>query len=232
MTTALTVSAISTNSSTPSTAKKLISATGGAKGSGITTKIGTSTGGGQIWSQGNTGAWPALGSIGSPDGHGFVFDVNTLDNLDIFTGNYVFTFNFQLSSGATCSATITYRAYIYDGTNYTAICSGVSTSKSLSGLAATSVPVTVSSVTAASFTPGQFLYIDIWPHITLATTSSTATIEYFTSSTTSAGWSGCSLQTPGFGPPITTNTYSAPAEICVPPETLLRCLDSLRQVSQ
>lgn len=201
MTTALTCYAITTNSTTLSTARELISASGGAQGTGVSTKVGNNTTGWfEEYSQGN-GTATIVGSQGSADGHGFLFDVTTLENQTIVSGSWVFTFNFaMLSASSTMTGTMNYRAYKRSsGGTYTSICSGASSSQSISGTTVVSVAVTVNSVSAVSFSTGDKLYSDIWIDETTGDFFN-GSLNYFPSNSTSAGWSGASIQTPGYNP--------------------------------
>src|SRR5260221_13761312 len=86
--TALSLYLSSAASATLSTANKLYSILGTPTGTSNNTQLGTLTGWGEIWAQGTTNVWPAGGSSPTPTGHGFLFDVNTLQGKDLLAGAY------------------------------------------------------------------------------------------------------------------------------------------------
>src|SRR5881392_3294189 len=92
MSTALTVYTANAASSTLSTSNQLYVVLGAAN-TGYpfnTTHFGTATGYGEIWAQGNSGAWAAAGSLGAATGHGFLLE-NVRTNLEgqtIVAGNW------------------------------------------------------------------------------------------------------------------------------------------------
>src|SRR6266446_10798984 len=69
-------------------------------GSSTTTLVGTVTGFGEIWSQGNSGAWAggALNTSIAPTGHGWFLDATTLDGQDISAGNWQVLWRLLLSA--------------------------------------------------------------------------------------------------------------------------------------
>ena len=86
------------NSSVLTTSGALPTTTGGAI-VGTGSKIGTATGYGQIYALGNSGTWPALGSIGSPDGNGWLLNSTTLEGQTISAGTWTPTTRIRFSSG-------------------------------------------------------------------------------------------------------------------------------------
>src|ERR1700726_576926 len=107
-------------SGTLSTANQLVTALGGTNSVIITTKIGNVSGWGEIWSQGNAGAWAGAGSMLAPTGHGWFLDAATLDAQTILAGNWTPAWKLKLSIG-TATATLVTNAYIYNGGVYTLI---------------------------------------------------------------------------------------------------------------
>src|SRR5213080_1883437 len=105
--TALTVYGTTTASTTLSTANTMFSASGGATGGTNTCLVGTATGYGELYAQGNGSAWAAAGSIGAPSGHGLLWDVTTLEGQQIVAGNWTPTLRLALSTG-----TMTVDAYV------------------------------------------------------------------------------------------------------------------------
>src|SRR5919109_2634308 len=88
----------STAASTVATANTFVTGTGGANTT-KTTLIGTATGYGELYAQGNASAWPALGAIGNPSGHGFLYDVTTLETNSLVVGSYVPKVRLNTSTG-------------------------------------------------------------------------------------------------------------------------------------
>src|SRR6266704_4816314 len=110
MVTSLTTYGTATPSSTVATANTLV--TGTAAGAILkTTLIGTSTGYGEIWSQGNAGAWPAAGSLGGVGPHGWLLDTTLLENNTLVGGNFTPSYTFAVSAGS-ITADIYERIYI------------------------------------------------------------------------------------------------------------------------
>src|SRR5262249_44999502 len=97
MVTPLTTYGTNTASGTLATANTLVTSTG-AGSINKTTLVGTSTGYGTFWSQGNAGAWPAAGSLPAFNGHGWLWDVTTLEGNLLFGGNFTPTFTLSFSS--------------------------------------------------------------------------------------------------------------------------------------
>src|SRR6266700_4890886 len=98
-------------SSTLSTANQLVTGTGGTTGSAITVLVGTATGWGEIYAQGNAGAWAAAGSMGTPTGHGWFLDATTLDGQTIAAG--VWSSLMKMKASAT-GITVTISLNVYE----------------------------------------------------------------------------------------------------------------------
>src|SRR5712691_7907227 len=108
-----------TASTTIATANTLVSGTG-ATALTRTTKIGTSTGFGELWSQGNTAVWTAGGSLGTLDGHGWLYDTTALEGNVFPAGNWTPTWTLSVSVGSIV-ATLTERIFKYNAGVYTQI---------------------------------------------------------------------------------------------------------------
>jgi hypothetical protein len=203
MTTALSVYSTNTNSSTLSTARKLVTGTGAGSTTPITTKCGTSTGYSEIYSQGTTASWAGAAAIGSPSGHGFLLEAATLDltGQRIIAGNWTPRFRGKISVG-TAVVDIYVRAYVYDGSTYTQI--GSTMSLLSQTLTTTSTDLTFSSFSQPSqdFKSGQLLYIGCWLNIvTNSSGSSSATISVVEAvSSTQGNGSSFKVDTPGYQP--------------------------------
>jgi hypothetical protein len=166
--TALTVYFANAASSTLSTADQLYTVAGVPPTTQSYTTIGNNvTGWGEIDPQGAS-SWAASGSIGTPTGNGFLYDVTALEGKQIAAGNWTPTIRLNASQGSgapqagTLTGTITIRGYVRSSTGvYTAIFSSTLTSQTLTATFATySLPATAAS--AVNFGTGDKLYHDIW----------------------------------------------------------------------
>jgi hypothetical protein len=208
MSTALTLNANQDVSSTLGTADQLVSTQIGTTSTGVTTKIGTATGWGQIYAKGNTGAWPALGAIGSPDGNGWLLDNTSLEGQTILAGNWQWAENARLTAG-TATVTMVVRYYKYNAGVYTLICS-----ITLSAQAFTSTQTTYTSASTAelavSFATGDKIYKDVWFNVTaISGTVSGTTFNIKTCNNAGLGLTGIAqTTTPGYSPTTASfNTY-------------------------
>lgn len=203
MVTALTVYPVEGAASTTlATANPLVAVTGGTLAGLNTVLTSNSLNFGQLYSQGNAGAWLAhSGAITdaacNPDGHGWFLDANTLDGQQIVAGNWTPTISLKVSVGSS-TADIYVRAFVYNSGSYTIIGSAMLlAAQTITGatgtysFAATSLPV-------ANFTAtGKRLYVDCWLNITAAG-SSGATVAFRQTSSATQGNAGCQIVTPGF----------------------------------
>lgn len=209
--TALTVYGTNTASSTLSTANTLATATG-ATGTTVGTRCGSAaqTGYGELHSQTFSSNWPALGSIGSASGSGWLLDSSVLEGNSLLAGNWTPTLNlryFAASTGAVITADIHIRAFKRSaGGTYTQIGSdmvlagqSITTTTAQFTFAATSLPLT-------SFSTGDKLYLDCWLNITNNTnTNATAQINVSIASSSSQGTANdMQVVTPGYSV-VTTN---------------------------
>lgn len=200
-------------SSTLATANQLVNAAGGTNGVAITTKFGTASGIGEIWSQGTVGAWLAYGgaitdSACNPTGHGWFWDVNTLDGKAILAGLWTPTWRLKLSIGTT-TATLYHRSWIYLAGVYTLIGFCSIAGQALT-TAATTYPITAASFAQATFATNARLYTDAWMNITTPNANTGATVGIGQSTTSGTGTNNAQCLTPGFGPitPITGSSRS------------------------
>jgi hypothetical protein len=171
--TALTVYPSNVADGTLTTAGGAGSATGGTASSS-SSKIGTSTGYGELWALSNASAWAAAGSIGGPDGNGWIWDVATLVGQTLATGNWTPTIRVRTSSG-TANADFYIVLYKYNTVShvYTSIgtCSATGNALTTGFLNLTFSPT---SLGAMAFSTNEVLYWEIWPNITSNSTGSGA----------------------------------------------------------
>src|SRR5260221_7396367 len=161
--TALTLYLSSAASATLSTANKLYSILGTPTGTSNNTQLGTLTGWGEIWAQGTTNVWPAGGSSPAPSGHGFLFDVTTLEGNDLLAGAYSGSLQFSTTGVGAVTITADLHCAVYkrsSGGVYTLIGDMVLSAQSVSTTAANfSFSMTTGSNT--SFVTGDKLYIHL-----------------------------------------------------------------------
>jgi hypothetical protein len=182
------------------TASQLYPTVGGTIGILKTTLIGTASGWGEIWAQGNAGAWAAAGSMGGPTGHGWFFDATTLDGQMTDAGIWTPTTGYKMSVAAgSMTADIWVNIYVYNSGTYTLIGS--------CSLLAQSITQTVASFTFAGtslpagiFPVGSKLYIDNWLNITTPGTNASATCAVRQATTTANGAVTAQIVTPGYDP--------------------------------
>src|SRR6266567_579953 len=187
MVTSLTTYGTATPSSTVATANTLVTGTG-AGAILKTTLIGTSTGYGEIWSQGNAGAWPAAGSLGGVGPHGWLLDTTLLENNTLIGGNFTPSYTFLVSAGS-ITAGLFERIYLRtSGGVFTQI--GVNMVKSgvTIGFLATVFTWPVTSQPNQAFGVGDKLYRQLDMHIlTNSTGSGAATISVYEGNSASLG---------------------------------------------
>ena len=137
------------------------------------------TGWGELYSQGNASAWAGAASAPAPSGHGWIWDVTTLEGTEIPATTWIPSFQIERSTDdGTVAATLYVRIYKYNNGTYTNIVTCQSNPLTL-----TSTPQTVNSwinntSSAISFDPGDKLYCDVIADITENTAASTPT--YYT----------------------------------------------------
>jgi len=170
--TALTLYLTNTAASSVASANGLITPAASSNASN-TTMIGTSTGYGEVISQGSGAAWPNAGGIGAASGHGWIYDTTALEGQQIVAGNWTPTLQCSVSSGSIAADLIlnvsVYRAGVYTSIgSMSLIAQGFTTSNTTYTFAATSLPNAV-------FYSGSKLYVQVTLNITTnATGTSTA----------------------------------------------------------
>ena len=200
--TALTVYGTTAASTTLTTANKLYSLAGTPASTFKASLINGATGYGQVYSQGNAGAWAAAGSDGAPDGNGFLWDVTTLEGQTIAAGAWSFTLRPSLTAGAaTITADMIGRAYKRSSSGiYTQIARAVTTGVSISTSGANTT-VTFTTTSGTDFAVGDKLYIDLWLNITANTNVPTVNVNLNHLSTDTGGLTGSvdsAYVTPGY----------------------------------
>nr|MBA2677072.1 hypothetical protein [Ktedonobacteraceae bacterium] len=206
MTTALTVYAVDLAATTITTPASFITTGGGSGLTQVATKCGTSTGWGEIYGLGTVNAWPALGSIGSPSGNGWLFDVTTLEGQPIVAGNWSATWTMSASGASSITATLTLRFYKRSSGGYTSIGSITTSGAVLATGSGASVSFANTSLSSMSFATGDKLYVDLRANITGASSSSTATMRWKAPSSNTAGSTSAQVVTPGYGNATTLTT--------------------------
>ena len=170
MTTALTVFGNHAASSL-ATANTLFPTSAGAASASVNTLIGTSSGWGEIYSQGNAGAWPALGAMGLPSGHGWLFDVTTLELQQIIAGNWTPAIRTGVTAG-TATADMWVNAYKRSSSSIYRLIGSMSLAAQAFSVTLTNYFFVATALAAMSFASGDKLYLDHWLNITVADGSS------------------------------------------------------------
>src|SRR6266487_2576185 len=173
-----------------------------ASSTGQTVLVGTATGFGEFWSQGNAGAWAggALNLGVAPSGHGWFLDTNTLDFMTVLGGLWT-----AQARGATNANTATvdlyYRFFVYDTVAQTYTLIGI---LSLTGAnyttTVTNFPFPAQALPQTAFVPGKKLYVDQWGNITASTMVAGNTLTVVGSNTPGYGNANIFLQSPGMVP--------------------------------
>lgn len=207
MATSLNVYGTNIAATTLSTAGLLVSTTGATGNGQSTSKVGTSTGYGEIFALGTANAWAAGGAIGSPSGNGWLFDNTSLEAQQIAAGTWTPLIRAKVSVG-TATADMYVRAYklASDLVTYTLIGTCSLLAQSLTATIA-SYNFAGNSLSSMSFGTGDKLYIDVWFNITVNGTGlSTATIAFTNANSATQGRaSNAEIDTPGYNPVATSN---------------------------
>src|SRR6266704_171666 len=200
MVTALKVYGLTAASTTLPSAATFASATGGVTSSALT-KIGTSTGWGELFGLGSAATWPALGAIGSPSGNGLLWDVTTLEAQEIVAGTWGPVWSFKTSVG-TVTADVWVRVYRRSSASVYTLIGAFNTTGSSITTSLGAITFTTASLGATFFTTGDKLYADCWMNITTNSTgSAAATMAISLSSAASAGQiQKAEIDTPGYQP--------------------------------
>lgn len=194
--TALTIYMTNIADSTFTTCNQLISTSGSPSTITVSTKIGTSTGYGEVYSQGNTNAWAASGSIGSPSLQGWIYDTSFLNNA-MLAGNWTPTLRLNVSNGSIV-ADIHVRAYSYVLSGFVQIGSDMI----LSAQTITTGTATYSfSATSEPLQAMNYLYLDCWLNITSNSTGSSGALVRITlGNSATLGYTLAQVVTPGYSP--------------------------------
>jgi hypothetical protein len=230
--TPLTVYGTTHAATTITTANTLVANVTGGSGANKTTLIGTSLNFGQIWSQGNVAAWAAAASLGPFDGHGWLYDVTSLEGQQLIAGNFTPELKLSVSVNSIIADlyvrmavyNATSHVYTQIGNNMTLLGKTISTTASIDTFAATAQPV-------KNFGTGDKLYIQVDMKITTNSTGSTlATISVNMSSSTTLGIAACSLVTNGTQSGLTNNLMSGEDDLVVSDSLLIPSLDFFVEV--
>ncbi len=217
MTTALTAYLSSQASTTLSTANQIYITSGTPGTQENEVLIGTVSGWGEMYAQGNASAFAGSGSIGSPSGHGFYLETSILNlaGQQIISGNWSATIRSGLkTTGDTATVTFVVRAYKYSGGVYTNIVTMTSSSQGFSGSGAVTITLPSTAGSVMNFSSGDTLYIDVWAHVTAAATISSQQLRFNSLSTDTSGHTGSAnenLVSPGYQVGVTTSTRTVPA---------------------
>lgn len=154
---------------------------------GVTIALAAS-GWGEFWFRGGQPAsWPNAGAMGSPTGHGAIFDSTLLDACTISAGTWTPTIRHSLTNGnANATGDIWMNFYDFDGVSAYTLIGSSTTSGATIPTATTTLTLTAGNLSAYFFAAGHKLYLDLWLHLT-ANANSSATAVWrlnFASSTT------------------------------------------------
>lgn len=224
MTTALTAYLTSTNDATSlSSTARTLAATAPSTGSTLTTKVAKTTQWVQLFSRGTTTSQTGVASIGSPTGNGWILDDTSLETNQFPAGNYTPSIKVNASSALTC--TVQVRVYKFHSGTYTLIASATSSSIALTSVLTALVFPTPGSGSLTTFNTGDKLYVDVWANISVASTSTTATIGI----EENAGATDA-VVTPGYDPQPRTFSQSALATATTAP-TYVRAISVTQPTS-
>jgi hypothetical protein len=201
--TALTFYAASAASSTLSTADKLY-VIHGVDNTNVTTSltlIDNSTGYVELYPQGNASNG-VVGSLpSSPSGHGFLWDVTTLEGQTIASGNWSGNIRLASQQGQSFTADIYRRIWKRSsGGSYTLIVTLLLTAQSFTGTN-TTYALPSNSASSSAFATGDKCYIEEYLHITANSGTSGQQVRYNRLSTDTSGLAGDSNSqtvTPGY----------------------------------
>ena len=208
MSTALTLYQTNTIASTISTAATLLeNVTTGASTTNKNSTVGSGvTGWGQVYGLGTTNAWAAGGSIGSPDGNGYIDDATTLVGFHFDTGTWTATVRLNVGAG-TAVVDIHVRAYQRSsGGTYTLIADMSLTGQTLTTTATNFSPSASGVAASNTFVTGDKLYADVWCNITTNSMGGASTIKINAPATGSAtGSVNAQIVSPGYLSSTATN---------------------------
>lgn len=210
--TALTLYGVKTAATTIANAAQLLTVNGGTS-TVISSLLGTATGWGEVWGQGNAAAWAAAGSQPAASGHGWLWDVTTLEGQTIAAGTWTVKILTALSLATSCVADMHIRAFVHtSGGTYTQIGSDlVLTAQTVN---TTNATYTFSaSLPSQAFNTGDKLYMDQTWNVTTNTSASGSTIKDHGGPSAGNGVVGQrEIDTPGYAPtgggPIPVSTLA------------------------
>jgi hypothetical protein len=184
-------------STTNASGNPLVVNAGGTSGATITTLIGTATGWGEVWSQGNAAAWPALSAMGAPTGHGWYLDLTTLDGQTLAGGLWQSSIRMKASGAVTVTMSLNFHIYNPSTGGYRFV-----GSMGIPGFGLTTV-ATDPLIPATGFSNiavpvGSKLYAELWYNITVAAGSGAATVSVAEGLQVGAGQANNQVNTPGF----------------------------------
>lgn len=201
--TALTLNANFTDASiTLSTAQKLYTDTSGVTTNSKTSLLGANvTGYGEIYSQGNAGAWAAAGSAGAVSGHGWLYDLTALEGQTIVAGNWQFIVRMSISL-LTATADIIVRFYKRSSGGVYTLIGSITLAARAFTTASTTYTSAATALAAMAFGVGDKLYHDCWCNVTVnGNTTGSPTLNYAMSVTTATGkLNNGEIITPGYVP--------------------------------
>lgn len=195
--TALTVYGLTPASGTLSTAGTLGTASGGTSATKDTKILTGNTGYSELFALGTVNSWSGAGSIGSPSGNGWLFDVTTLEAQTISAGNWTPTVRLQ-ATGTTPSLTadIYVRAYKRSsGGVYTNIVTCLLSAQTIASAA--NHAFSASSASSMGFATGDKLYLDMWLNVT-ANSGTPAAVRVSEASGPLGVTNNFSIITPGY----------------------------------
>lgn len=201
--TALSVYGINTAATTVATCDQLVTGNGGATVAGTGSKVGQSTGYGELVSQGTTNNWAAAGSIGSPSGLAWLFDVTTLEGQTIAAGTWTIAHHL-LNNGAN-----NYTADIY-GRVYKRSSGGVYTLIGTLSLLAQTITTAstlftlTGSLSSMAFVTGDKLYHDLWLNVASGGSGVNVKVNDARGSGATGAVGFAEIDTPGYSPTPTS----------------------------
>ena len=162
--------------------------------------VGTATGFGEFWSQGNAGAW-AAGALNlsiAPTGHGWFLDAPTLNDRTLLGGLYTAQARGACNAN-TATVDLYYRLFVYDPVALTYTLIGILSQLGNSyTTAVTNFAFAAQFVPPVALRPGQRLYIDLWGNITASTMVSGNTLSCVQSNVGGSGSNAIFIATAGY----------------------------------
>jgi hypothetical protein len=198
--TALTTYIVGANSTSQAHAELMVASSGASGGAAGLQPMGTATGWGEI-GLGNSVSWASAGAIGAPSGYGALYDggLTTLTGQTMASGSWSATINLSLSMAGAIGCSLTLRIYKYNTstTTYTAIGSMMLTSQTVNSTSAVAYNFS-GSLPSMAFAANETLYCDLWSNVTSNTMTSGGQWGYWYANSTTLGWIGARIVSPGF----------------------------------